>query len=504
MQQQYVLGIDNGGTVIKAAIYDLSGNEIMVASCRTPVESPRPGYNERNMEQLWRMNCQCIREVLEKSAVDPHSLNALAVCGHGKGLYLWGCDDKPACNGISSTDNRAWMITQKWYENGIADILYPKLCQKLIPCQQAPLLYWMKENNRPVYDNIKWVFSVKDYIRFRLTGEAYSEASDISGSGLLNVQEARFDQEILDTLGIGEMTNHLAPLCHSDMPCGHVTHEAAQLTGLIEGTPVAGGMFDIDACALALAVTEPEQLCTITGTWSINEFISKVPITGTAIAMNSLYAMPGYYLIEESSATSAGNLDWVLRNIAGKPDKFTADSIYAEAERMADSVRPDECDVYWLPFLYGTNAHPLAKGSLVGLTNYHNTAHVLRAVYEGVAFSHKMHIEHLLSTCKPPKAIRMGGGAVQSDFWVQMFADVLGYPIETVKGVTELGTLGCAMAASVAAGIYHDYKKATENMVRIDPPVNPDQEKQGLYARKYNKYLAVVKALDTVWNQFTV
>ena len=67
------------------------------------------------------------------------------------------------------------------------------------------------------------------------------------------------------------------PKYSSDI-CGRICKEAAALTGLPEGTPVAGGMFDIDACAVAADITSPEELVTIAGTWSINEFISEQPI----------------------------------------------------------------------------------------------------------------------------------------------------------------------------------------------------------------------------------
>ena len=133
------------------------------------------------------------------------------------------------------------------------------------------------------------------------------------------------------------------------------------------------------------------------------------------------------------------------------------ENIYSIVNEMVAAVKPEECDVYFLPFLYGSNAHPLGKGAFVGLTTYHNKAHMLRAVYEGVVFSHKTHIERLLSSRKPPEAIRMAGGACNSEVWVQMFADVLGFPIETVDA-KELGALGCGMAAAIAAGVYRDYK----------------------------------------------
>lgn len=501
--KQYAIGLDNGGTMTKAALFDLQGHEVGVASRTTPVFSPRPGYSERDMEELWRANCDCIREVIEGAQVSPSAIVGVAVCGHGKGLYLWGKDGKPAYYGIGSTDNRAWKIVEQWRSDGVFERVYPKICQQLIACQQAALLKWMKENKRDLYDNINYVFSVKDYVRFRLTGEAYCELTDISGSGLMDIRNGCFSKDVMEALGIGEVCRFLAPLKGSCECCGKITPEAAAATGLLAGTPVAGGMFDVDACAIASGVTRPGQIFTITGTWSINGFLAKQPITGTEIAMNSIYAIPDCYLLEESSATSAGNLEWVIRNcipIGGR----TGESLYAYLTQLAESVAPEDTEVYYLPFLYGSNAHPLAKAAFVGMTSYHTAAHLVRAVYEGVAFSHKTHIDKLLSVAEPPERIRMGGGAVNSPFWVQMFADVLGYPIETVNGVKELGALGSAMAACIAAGVYSDYADAVEKMVRINAPVKPDMGKHELYEQKYGRYCAVSKALDAVWSQFAV
>lgn len=502
--KKYLIGIDNGGTVSKAALFDVEGHEIEHASRQTPVITPKPGYNERDMEELWSYNCECVREVLEKSGIQPQEVIGVSVCGHGKGLYAWGKEGTPAYNGIVSTDNRAWEYPEKWKQDGTFDKLYPQLCQQLIACQQASLLAWMKDHERAVYDSIQYVFSVKDYIRYRLTGEAYCEATDISGSGLMDVKNARFDKDLLETLGIGEVYEKLAPLRYSADQCGSITAEAAALTGLAEGTPVAGGMFDIDACAIAMDITKPEQLCTITGTWSINEFISKTPVTGTQIAMNSLYAIPGYYLLEECSATSAGNLEWFLQNFMENEPLPEGKKLYQYTDELVEGIDPAQSDVYYLPFLYGSNAHPLAKASFVGLTTYHNKEHMLRAIYEGVAYSHKTHIEKLLSVREAPKAIRLAGGAANSRMWVQMFADILGYPIETVRGVKELGALGCAMAAAVAAGEYAGHEEAAKAMVNVNEPVYPNSERQAIYAEKYKKYSAVSAALDSAWHLFTV
>jgi L-xylulokinase len=502
--EQYLLGIDNGGTVIKAALFDVGGKEIAVASRPTRVLTPRPGYTERDMEELWQQNCACIREVLEKSGAGAGSIRGVGVCGHGKGLYPWGKNGRPAYNGIISTDNRGWQYPEKWKKDGTFDSLYPRLCQQIMACQPVSLLAWMKDHDRTIYDSIKWIFSVTDYIRFRLTGEAYSEATNISGSGLMNVRDAAIEKDMLETFGIGEACSMIPHLRYSGDPCGAICAEAAALTGLAEGTSVAGGMFDIDACAIAMSVTGPEQFCTITGTWSINEFISPTPVTGTCIAMNSLYAIPGWYLLEESSATGVGNLEWVIKHVFAGEKIPEGKTLYSWLDETAAGIQADACDVYFLPFLYGSNRHPLAKAGFIGLTSYHSRDHILRAVYEGAAFSAKQHIDKLLSVRKKPGAVRLAGGAANSTLWVQIFADVLELPVETVSSVKELGAQGAAMAAAVSAGLYRDYPEAAAAMVRISPPVLPASGNFPVYRKKYETYAAVCGALDQVWDRFEV
>jgi L-xylulokinase len=499
-----VLGIDNGGTVIKAALFSLKGQELAVASRRTDVLVPRPGYTERDMEGLWEQNCACIRDVISAAETDPKNIAGVGVCGHGKGLYPWGKNGRPAYNGIISTDNRAWQYPEKWKKDGTFDSLYPRLCQQIMACQPVSLLAWFKDHDRPVYDSIKYVFSVTDYIRWRLSGEAWSEATNSSGSGLMNVRDACFDRDMLEAFGIAEVFDMLPPVRYSSETCGSVSAEAAALTGLAPLTPVAGGMFDIDSCAVAMSITGPEQLCTITGTWSINEFIAPAPITGTCVAMNSLYAIPGWYLLEESSATGAGNLEWVIQNCFENETLPEGKKLYAYLDEKAAGIKPEDCDVYFLPFLYGSNRHPLAKGSFIGLTSFHTKFHMLRAVYEGAAFSAKSHIDKLLSIREKPAAVRLAGGAANSKMWVQIYADVLELPVETVTGVRELGALGAGMAAAVASGIYGDYNEAAKTMVRISAPVIPDSGVFPVYRKKYEKYTAVCGALDTVWNRFEV
>ena len=112
--------------------------------------------------------------------------------------------------------------------------------------------------------------------------------------------------------GIEEVFDALPPLKKSSDICGHLTKEIALITGLSEQVVVAGGMFDIDSCCIAMNITNSNHLCVIAGTWSINEYISKRPVMNHSVMMNSFYCLDDYYLVEECSPTSAGNLEWYI------------------------------------------------------------------------------------------------------------------------------------------------------------------------------------------------
>jgi L-xylulokinase len=494
----YLLGIDNGGTVTKAALYDTSGTEIAVASVKTPMVFPHPGHAEKDMEELWAANARVISDVLAKAKIDAKQVAGVAVTGHGNGLYLVDADGKPVRNGINSADSRATDIVEGWYKDGTCRRVLPRICQSIWPAQPAGLLPWLRDNEPAALQKTRWIFMCKDYIRFRLTGEAWAEITDYSGTSLANVRELRYDQEILDAYGIGFVREKLPPLRGSAEICGRVTRAAAAATGLAEGTPVTGGLFDIDAGALATGITRPGQLCLIAGSWSINECISPVPIESPDLFMTSSYCMPGFWLITEGSATSASNLEWMVAEVMGaeaREAKAAGRSVYDACNALVESVAPADSQVVFLPFLYGTNVGPKASSCLFGLHGWHTKAHLLRAVYEGIVFSHRTHVERLVPFAGAPQSARIAGGAAKSPVWVQMFADALGIPIE-LTACEELGALGAAMCAGIGVGLFGSYPEAVTAMVRVSRTIEPRRENAAVYGEKYRRYGRCVAAMQ--------
>lgn len=501
---KYLMGVDNGGTFSKAAIFDESGKQISVASVPTVTLTPKPGYTERDMDELWEVNAAAIRTAIEKSGINPQDIAGVSFSGHGKGLYLVGKDGRPACNGIPSTDARAWEEVEQWYKDGTNKKVYEKTYQEILACQPVSLLAWLKKHQPEVIENTKYIFAVKDYIRYCLTGEAYAELSDFSGANFVNLTTGEYDRELMELFGLGECYDKLPPLRRAADICGYVTEEASKKTLLPAGIPAAAGMFDVNACGIASGLSDGEQMCMIAGTWSINEFIGREPVTNGTVDLNSMFCIPGYYLIEESSPTSAGNMEWFIRNLMNweKDDaKAKGGSVYDITNEWVASIEPQDCNVIFLPFLNGSNEDALAKGSFIGLTAYHNKKHMLRAVYEGIVFSHLTHVKKLLRNREVPASIRLSGGAANSDVWVQIFADALQIPIDVIED-KELGAQGAAIAAGIAAGIYADYDEGISRTVRITKTIMPRESYREIYEEKYTTYRAVIDGLSGVWERF--
>ena len=500
--KKYYLGLDNGGTNTKAALFSPNGTQIAVESMATGAILSSPGFVERDMDEMWQDNCAVIRRLLNRTGIPAKEIAGVGLCGHGKGLYLWGKDGKPARRGILSSDNRAWRYPLEWKKDGTEERAFLLSCQHILACQPVSLLAWLRDHEPEVLDNTRWIFACKDYIRFRLTGEAKAERTDYSGTGLMDLHTGAFSPELLQLFGLRFAEDALPPLCGSLDICGEITESAAQETGLAQGTPVIGGMFDVNACALAVNVTDEENICMIAGTWSINEYLRRDPVMDGSALMNSLFCLPGYYLVEDSSPTSAGNNEWLIRQLLPelKADaEARCASIYETLNQWAESFSPKDFVPVFLPFLTASNVDPRAQAAFIGINAAHTRKHLLRAVYEGVTFSHRYHLDKLMASRAERKGcIRLAGGAARSAVWTQMFSDVMNMPVETVA-TEETGALGCAIAAAAALGDYSSPEEAAAQMTTVTARVCPNPEATAAYEKKYQLYRSAIRCLNGFW-----
>ena len=498
---QYLLGIDNGSTVSKAALFNLKGKEIAVASCRAETEYPHPGWTERDMEMLWQCTASAIREVLAKSGVRPEEIAGIGNTGHGNGVYLLDKQGHPLRNGIQSMDSRAADVVTEWNQRNLYTQVFPFTIQSFWPAQPNALLVWLKKNEPHNYERLGAILMIKDYVKYRLTGEITGDYTDMSATSLMDVRNKYYSRELMALYDLSEAYEALPALKYSSEVVGQVTPGAALETGLAAGTPVIGGLFDVDACAIGAGAINPNQACLVMGSWSINEVITRDPIVDPSLFMTTLFAIPDLFLTIEGSATSATNLEWFVNQCCGDERaeaKRRGISVYEVCNEEVASLPPGSTNIIFHPFLFGSNVQPTARAGFYGVAGWHTRAHLLRALYEGVVLGHLSHIEKLRSAGAHINSARLAGGGSRSIVWSQMFADTIQVPMEITDG-NELGARGAALAAGVGVRIYRDYAEAVQEAVSVVRVHEPIPANTPLYLQRYAEYQRLVKVMQAPW-----
>lgn len=498
---QYLLGIDNGSTVSKAALFDFHGKEIAVACCKADTEYPHPGWTERDMEMLWQSTASAICEAIARSGAQPEEIAGIGNTGHGNGVYLLDKQGRPLRNGIQSMDSRAADVMNEWNRHNLHAQVFPFTIQSFWPAQPNALLVWLKVNEPQNYERLGAILMVKDYIKYRLTGEITGDYTDMSASSLMDVRNQCYSRELMALYGLSEAYDALPPLKQSSEMIGRVTPAAAQETGLAAGTPVVGGLFDVDASAIGAGALHVNQACLVMGSWSINEVITKEPIVDPSLFMTTLFAEPGLFLTIEGSATSATNLEWFVNQCCGDERaeaKRRGISVYDVCSEEVASLPPGSTNIIFHPFLYGSNVQPSARAGFYGVAGWHTRAHLLRALYEGVVFGHLSHIEKLRTAGAQINTARLAGGGSRSPVWSQMFADTIQVPMEVSDG-NELGARGAALSAGIGAGIYSNYAEAVREAVSVVRVHDPVPASTPLYLERYAEYQRLLQVMQAPW-----
>ena len=503
------MGIDNGGTSSKAAIYDLKGNEISKFTIYTKMLTPHKYWTERDMHELKRVNFAAIQGVLQKAKINPKEIIGISCTGHGNGLYLIGKDGQMVRNGIVSTDNRAHEYVEKWlndpnYETKVRSQTY----QTVWASQPVSLLAWLNDNEPETYDRTEYVFMITDLVRYWLTDEPGFEVSNASGTSMVNQNTKSYDKAVFEYFGIQNWLQKMPKIVNSSEKCGTVTAKVASVTGLNEGTPVAGGLMDISACALSTGLVYENSLSVVTGTWGINQYISEDIKVIKDLFMTTLYPLEGYHLITEASPTSGSNLEWFIDTFL-KSVKLNLKrqnngvSIYDYCSALVNKINPEDSKLLFFPFIFGSNAGITnATAGFVGATKSTSEGEFIRAVYEGVAFAHKYHIDRLKAINSGIEGpIRISGGITHSETWLQIFADILQKPLELVNA-SESGALGTSMAGAVMAGVFPSFEAASENMVNISKTIYPNSSVRDIYEQKYALYKEELDQMASVWELF--
>ncbi|MDN2664863.1 carbohydrate kinase [Psychromonas sp. 14N.309.X.WAT.B.A12] len=492
----YYIGLDSGGTFMKAALYDNKGIQIGLSRTSASVINEQQGWVERDLDALWQDAVVVIKDLLRITRVNAIHIQGISISAQGKGVYLLDKQGENLGHGIMSSDSRSLSIVKEWLALGLPEKIYPKTLQTLWTGHPVSIINWIKQNQPEVYSNIGSIMMAHDYLRYRFTGEVGAEITNMSESNFFNAQTGSYDMGLLKLFDIEEVWDALPKIIQSDQLAGRVTEKVAAETGLVLGTPVFGGLFDVVSTALCSGIDAKEQsLNYVMGTWAVTSGITKQITQAEHNFVYGHYAIEGEYIIHEASPTSAGNYEWFAEYL-----NADGELQHEENEALVAGLEVAESSVYFVPFLYGSNQGLGLKSGFYGLQAHHSKAHIIQAIWEGIIFCHNIHLQRMRARFPQANTLKVTGGPASCSTWMQMLADLTGMQVE-ISDIDETGSLGAAIVAMVGAGEYSSSRECMDNIITDTKHINPNPKNYQALQKKFENYQTLVGLFKTFEEQ---
>ncbi len=480
------LGVDVGTSGVKAILVAEDGEVAASATAPLSLDTPQPGWAEQDPEAWWAAARAAIRDVLAQRAGS--RVAAVGISGQmHSSVFL----DKRAavirpallwCDGRTTAECRE--IEQR--AGGEAQ-LREWVCNPALEGFTLPKVLWLRNHEPAAFARLATVLLAKDFVRLRLTGIISTEPSDASGTLMFDPKRLRWSEEILRAVGLPPSL--LPNVGGSAEVLGHVTKDAAALTGLAAGTPVVGGGADNACSAAGVGAVIPGEAVSSWGTSGTLLAPTAQPRVDPKLRAHTFcHIAPNVWYVMGVVLSAGGAFAWYRDQCAR--DLTDADQRDAMLTAEAATVPPGAEGVTFLPYLQGERTpHRDAslRAAFLGLSLAHSRAHMTRAVLEGVCFALRDSLEILKELGLGPTFLLLTGGGAKSAFLRQLQADVFGLPVTTVNR-EEGGAYGAALLAAVGAGAFPDLKSAAQRTLTRQALAQPNPEIQRVYDPIYHRF----------------
>jgi xylulokinase len=494
-----ILAFDLGTTALKCALHDLEGNVIAKASEEYQLITPDADSVEMEVETYWQAFKSAVAKVLKESGVNAAEIKALGVSAQGETLILVDRDGKPLRRAIVWLDNRAQNEADALGETfGHRNAFQITGQVKLVPTWPASKILWLRQNESEIFEKTYKFLLIEDYFLYRLTGEYVCEGSLVTTTCYWNFQTRAWWKEMLQELGISEQ--QLPHYRESGEPVGKLRPEIAAELGLSPGTVACTGALDQACGAIGVGNIKPGIFSENTGAALAICATINQPILDPGNQMPCHYhGLPGLYMLH--TFTSGGIvLRWFRDEFAVMEMQVSKTSGMDSYDLMgleASRIVPGCEGLVMLPHLQGAmapEANPKASGVFYGFTLRHGRSHFTRAIMEAVGFIVRRNIEVIQGLGVSVNEVRALGGGARSRVWKQMEADIIGRPVLTTTN-EEAATLGAAILAGKAVGLYSSVEEAAERMVQIKERFEPASVNRAVYDDTFGTYIKLYDAL---------
>ena len=472
---RFVLALDQGTTSSRSILFDHAGAIVAVAQREFAQSFPQPGWVEHDANEIWQSQMATIEEVLTQTGIAPSELAALGITNQRETVVVWDrASAQPIAPAIVWQDRRTADRCDALRAAGNEAKVRERTGLLLDPYFSGTKLAWLLDQvpgARARAQRGELCFGTIDsWLAFRLTGgEHITDVSNASRTMLLNLGTARWDEEMLDLIGVPlQCLPRVVPSSFDGGLRARIRGREVPLTG------IAG---DQQAALFGQACYQPGMAKNTYGTGCF-----MLMNTGTAPlrSANRLLTTIAWerdqqvhYALEGSVFIGGAVVQW-LRDGLGLIEKSS------DVEGLAASVQ-DNGGVYFVPAFAGLGSphwDAYARGTVIGLTRGSTRGHIARAALESIAFqSAELLAAMQADAARPLLELRVDGGATSNDLLIQFQADLLGVPVVRPR-VTETTALGAAYLAGLAVGFWGSEAELAANWKvdrRFEPMMSRDQ-----------------------------
>jgi len=500
----YVLAIDLGTSALKVALVSTAGQVVASEQETHQVRLLPGGGAEQDPRHWWDLITRAASRLMARGAVPAGSLVAVACTAQWSGTVPVDEQGRPIRDAIIWMDSRGAPYVRRITGGTVQVQGYGlvKLARWLratagIPAQSGkdPIAHilWLEHHEPEIYRRAHAFLEPKDWLNARLTGRLAASFDSIALHWVTDNRHPdriRYDPALLRLAGIEP--SRLPELLAATDILGPLSPEPAGALGIPAGLPVVVGSPDVQSAAIGSGATRDYQAHLYVGTSSW--LTCHVPFKKTSLRHNiaSLPSpVPGRYFIADEQETAGAALTFLRDRVLSGGDPLS----YREFDTMAGRAPPGSHGVIFTPWLYGERTpveDRFVRGGFHNLSLSASRDDLVRAVFEGVALNTRWllgAVERFARHRLEP--IRFIGGGARSDVWCQIFADVLGRPIDQVADPVNANARGAGLLAAIALG------ELTFDQVPDRVPVTrsyqPDPAPNGLYDRLFREFTGLYR-----------
>jgi xylulokinase len=498
-----LLGLDIGTTGCKALLFDSDGTLLAKASREYQIDFPHTHWAEQDLENVWLLAQQAIREAIAIAKVS--EIAAIGLSVHGEAITPVDKNGTPLRPTILGMDTRTDTQNAWLYEHFGGQTLFQRTGMPIHTINTLPKLLWIKENEPEIWHKAAKFLLVEDFLIQKMTGHAVVSQCLASRTQLFNLKEEKWDPDILSVLGLD--AERLSRVESSGMLVGSLLPELTVVFGLTRSPDVVTGGHDQACGALGVGSITPGIASVSTGTAEVVEVVLSAPIVSQPLFEGNIsvynHVVPGLFLAMTLNHSGGLALRW-FRDGFCEPQMLQSAQANTDAyDLMLAGVSTEPSGLLVLPHFSGSGTPTFdtaSKGAILGLTFSTTRADLAKAILEGLTYELRLNIDLLKTGGVQINVLRAIGGGAKSKLWLQLKADIIGIPVVTPK-ITEAAGFGAALLAGVGAGVFPSAAEAANRFLDLTDTYQPDMARHAAYTYQYELYRQVYPAVAPITHQ---